>query len=93
MLTLDSDIQIPSYVISTTVDQDAVLLNTKTNKYYALDEVGACFWALITKNKTLQEAYRQLLDEYAVSPDELRKDLLELISDLVENKLVQIAEK
>ena len=93
MLTLDSEIQIPSYVISTTVDQDAVLLNTKTNKYYALDEVGARFWALITKKKTLQEVYRQLLDEYAVSPDELEKDLLELINDFVENKLVKIAEK
>ena len=93
MLTLDSEIQIPSYVISTTVDQDAVLLNTKTNKYYALDEVGARFWVLITENKTLQEVYRQLLDEYAVSPDELEKDFLELINDLVENKLVKIAEK
>jgi len=93
MLTLDTALHIPAHVLSTTVDQDAVLLNTQTNQYYALDEVGARFWSLITENKLLKEAYKVLLGEYDVSPSELEQDILELLTDLMENNLVEITEK
>ena len=92
MLTLDTTLDIPAHVLSTTVDQDAVLLNTQTNKYYALDEVGARFWALLTENNLLRDAYKILLDEYEVSPSQLEQDLLELLTDLVENSLVETVE-
>jgi len=93
MLTLDTALYIPAHVLSTTVDQDAVLLNIQTNKYYALDEVGARFWSLITENNLLKEAYKVLLGEYDVNPSELEQDILELLTDLVENNLVKITEK
>ena len=92
MLTLDTTLHIPAHILSTTVDQDAVLLNTQTNKYYALDEVGARFWALLTENNLLRDAYKILLDEYEVSPSELEQDLLELLTDLLENNLVESVE-
>ena len=57
MLSLNAVIHIPAHIISTTVDQDAVLLNTKQNKYYALDEVGARFWHLLSEEKTLNDNY------------------------------------
>lgn len=90
MLTLNATIRIPAHTISTKVDDDAVLLNTKNNQYYALSEVGARFWSLLTESKTLKEAHQLLLDEYEVSPEELEKDLLELLSDLKDNNLVGI---
>ena len=92
MLTLDATLNIPAHVLSTTVDQDAVLLNTQTNKYYALDDVGARFWALLTENNLLRDAYKMLLDEYEVSPSQLEQDLLELLTDLLENNLLEIIE-
>jgi len=90
MLTLDTALHIPAHVLSTTVDQDAVLLNTQTNQYYALDEVGARFWGLLTEKNLLKDVYKMLLDEYEVEPTQLEQDLLELLADLLENNLVEI---
>lgn len=92
MLTIDSVLQIPAHVLFTTIENDAVLLNTETNKYYALNEVGARFWKLLTEGKILREAHRLLLEEYEVESADLEQDLLELVEDLRENGLVEITE-
>ena len=90
MFSLKTKIIIPKHVISTTVEQDAVLLNTQNNQYYTLDEVGARFWTLLAGGNTLQQINASLLDEYDVASDVLERDLLELIADLRENDLVQV---
>ena len=92
MLTLDATLNVPTHVLFTTVDQDAVLLNTLTNKYYTLNEVGARFWNLLTGGKTLREAHQALLEEFEVESPQLEQDLLELVGDLRENGLVEITE-
>jgi hypothetical protein len=92
MLTLDVRLKLPAHVSFTLVEEDAILLNTQTNKYYALDEVGARLWGLLNEGKRLKEAYQILLDEYEVEPARLEKDLLELIDHLMENGLVEIAQ-
>ena len=92
MLTLKSTLKIPVYILSTTVDDDAVLLNTQNNKYYSLDEVGARLWYLLGENTLLKDAYAMILKEYEVSPAQLEEDLLELLTDFRENGLVEIVE-
>ena len=89
MLTLDAALRIPDNVLFTTVDDDAVLLNTRTNQYFALDEVGARAWNLLTEGKSLRAAYEILLDEYEVDPIPLERDLLDLVGHLAENGLVE----
>jgi hypothetical protein len=92
MLTLDAVLHIPAHVLYTTVEQDAVLLNTLTNKYYSLNEVGARFWNLLTAGKTPRQAHQVLLNEFEVESPQLEQDLLELISRLHENGLVGFTE-
>ncbi len=92
MLTLDTTLQIPAQVLYTTVEQEAVLLNTLTNKYYSLNEVGARCWNLLAKGQSLREAYHVLLGEFEVESPQLEKDLLELIERLEKSGLVEITE-
>ena len=89
MLTLTAALRIPDNVLFTTVDDDAVLLNTRSNQYFALDEVGARAWNLLTEGKSLRAAYEILLDEYEVDPVPLERDLLDLVGHLAENGLVE----
>jgi hypothetical protein len=90
MLTLDSALRIPPHVLFRLVEQDAVLLNTQTNKYYALDEVGARLYGLLKDGKGLRESYQVLASEYEVAAARLEGDLLELLGHLLENGLVEI---
>jgi hypothetical protein len=89
MLTLVTALHIPDYVMSTTDTEDIVLLNARTDQYYALDEVGSRLWGLLKDGKPLREIYQGLLDEYEVAPVQLEKDILELLEHLLENGLVE----
>ena len=91
MLSLDSDLHLPEHVVFTFVEQDAILLNTRTNKYFALDDVGRRFWELLKEGKSLREGYQALLEEYEVEPARLEADLLELVGQLVEHGLVDVS--
>ena len=92
MLTLDSTVHLPDYVSSTIVEEDAILLNTHTNKYFALDEVGTGLWNLLSEGKLLRECHRVLLQEYEVDHAQLEKDILELLEQLRNHKLVEIVQ-
>lgn len=89
MLTLDSRLQVPAHVLFTKVDEDAVLLNTRTNQYFSLDEVGAHFWTMAAEGKSLRAAFEDLLDEYEVDDAQLEGDLLSLVERLMEHGLVE----
>lgn len=74
----------------TTVDETAVLLNTKTNQYFSMDDVGARFWELLKAGHSLREIHQTLLTEYEVASVTLEHDLLELLSHLKESGLVEV---
>jgi hypothetical protein len=90
MLTLDAVLKIPAHVSFSVVGQDAFLLNTSTNKYFALEAVGTRLWELMKDDKTPRQACQVILGEYEVDPAQLEHDLLELLGHLLENGLVEI---
>jgi len=92
MLTLDSTLHIPANVSFSVVGEDAFLLNTRTNKYFALEKVGTRMWELLNEGKPLREAYQTLLDEYEVTQTQLEQDVLELLDHMMDNGLVEIVQ-
>jgi hypothetical protein len=93
MLTLDTALYIPAHVLYTMIEQDAVLLNTLTNNYYSLNEVGARYWSLLVEGQTSRQAHQILLKEFEVESSQLEQDLLDLISQLHADGLVTTTEK
>ena len=92
MTTLESRINIPQDVLFRDVDGEAVILNLATGKYFGLDQVGTRMWALLAQHKSIADCYRALLDEYDVTAEQLQRDLLNLIDNLVSQQLIQIDE-
>lgn len=92
MLTLDAVLRIPAYVSFSVVGADAFLLNTQTNKYYGLEEVGARLWQLLSEGNSLRIAYQIILTEYEVGPPELENDIRKLLKHLIENGLVELVD-
>jgi hypothetical protein len=73
------------------IEGESVLLNLKNEQYYGLDEVGTSMWQALTTKDSIQAAYNALLDEYAVEPETLRRDLEDLLGKLTEQGLVEIS--
>lgn len=70
------------------LDQGAVLLDRNGEAYYELDEVGMRLWQLLAANGDFDAAVVQMLIEYEVEVDELRRELLELLEDMAQSDLV-----
>jgi hypothetical protein len=90
LITLESAISVPEDVLFREVEGEAVLLNTATGKYFGLDEVGTRMWTLLAEHGQVDSAYRALLEEYDVAPEQLQKDLIDLVGKLVTHGLIQV---
>lgn len=74
------------------LDGESVILDLSNENYFGLDEIGTRMWQTLVDAPTIQVAYDTLLKEYDVSPEQLRKDMEELISQLVDNGLLELKE-
>ena len=90
MLTFKDRATAPKHVLVRPVDQESVLLNLETERYFGLDETGTRMWQLLTTSPDIDAAYQELLAEYDVQPELLRENLAELVGHLVEHGLLQI---
>jgi hypothetical protein len=76
--------------ISSDLAGEKVILNHKKGAYYALDEVGALVWGELEKGEASFIVLKErVLESYDVDPDVLDNDLMELLKELVAEKLVE----
>lgn len=67
---------------------ESVLLDLKSEQYFGLDAVGTRIWQLIEQDGDLINVFEQLLDEYEVEAEQLERDIIELVDQLLEAGLV-----
>ena len=91
MVSFMDRVVVPSHVLVRFLDKESVLLNIETERYFGLDETGTRMWQLVTAAPKIEVAYEQLLEEYDVQPELLRENLTDLLNQLVENGLLQVA--
>jgi hypothetical protein len=65
-----------------------VLLDPVGGEYYSLDEIGGRIWALCDGRRSIEQMVAVLCEEYEVSPDTVRADILELFEELAGEGLV-----
>ena len=92
MATLKSQISIPEEVLFRDLDGEAVVLNLTSGKYYGLDETGTRMWTLLAQYSRIDAAFKDLLEEYEVTEDQLRQDLLNLVDELAAHGLLELHE-
>lgn len=78
--------------LSTTIDDEMVILHTSKGKYYGLNSVGRFIWNLIQEPQALDEICAAVTAEYDVEYDRCEEDVSEMITELAEKGLVTISE-
>ncbi len=56
---------------------------TEANSLYVLNETGAAIWERLDGNRSLQEIAGDLLQDYEVPPEQIERDVQELVNDLL----------
>jgi len=75
-------------VVFRELDAEAVLLDLESGVYFGLDAVGTRVWTLLLEHGTPEQVCARMLEEYDVSPEILREDVLRLVGELAGKGLV-----
>lgn len=89
MYQVEQRIQINQSIVCAELDQEMVLLNVETGKYFGLDSIGTRIWELLTNGADEEGIIASLLNEYEVDPVQLRRDVSEFLNALRDKNLVQ----
>ena len=84
-------VKVPDDVLISGLQDESVILNLDSERYFGLDEVGTRILSVLATANSIEAAYEILLEEYDVDGQVLRQDLLSLVEQLVEQGLVEIS--
>jgi len=87
-MKLTDKITIAPQAVARKVGEELVILHLESGTYFGLDPVGARIWELIGEDKTLAEIYEVMLTEYDVPREDLERDTINLIEDLLAKELI-----
>ncbi|RXJ82986.1 PqqD family protein [Arcobacter cloacae] len=82
--------QIPQTVFIQEIDDEIILLDTTTQEYFSLNEVGKNIIDLISENLTKDEMVEELSNIYEVDRIQIEKDLINFAKLLEEKGLITI---
>ncbi|HEU5459026.1 MAG TPA: PqqD family protein [Pyrinomonadaceae bacterium] len=89
-ISFSDRVKIPDDVLISKLQEESVILNLDSERYYGLDDVGTRIMSVLTTSESIEVAYQTLLREYDVDPQVLRQDLLELVQNLADQGLIHI---
>lgn len=81
-------VAVPDGVLISQLQEESVILNLESERYFGLDDVGTRFLTVLTSSDSIESAYETLLAEYDVDSQALRHDLLELVEKLIDQGLL-----
>ena len=58
------------------------------DELYTLNETGRTIWKRLDGTKSLQEVVEELSREYEAAPEEIEEDVMGLVSELLERKIL-----
>ena len=90
-ISFSDRVRVPDDVLISNLQEESVILNLDSERYYGLDDVGTRFLSVLNTSDSIEAAYETLAQEYDVDREVLRKDLLTLVENLIEQGIVQIS--
>ena len=90
LFSFSDRVEVPAHVMVRFLEKESVFLNLETERYYGLDETGTRMWQVVTAAPCIEDAYAQLLSEFAIEADVLRRNFSELLGRLVDDGLLQV---
>lgn len=76
--------------LSTTIDEETVILHETAGKYYGLNDVGTFIWKLLEEPRTIEAICEEVTAEYDVENKQCEEDIKQMLSDLAAKGLVRL---
>jgi hypothetical protein len=73
------------------MDGELVMMGQEQGEYYGLRDVAASIWEHLAEPRTVEELVELVCEEWSVTPEVCRPDILAFLDDLLLRKLVSPA--
>lgn len=72
------------------VDNEILILDRKDNKIHQLNATASFIWKKCDESHSIEFIIKELINDFEISPEEARKDVLDTIRLLQENNLLEL---
>jgi len=90
-ISFSDRVRVPDGVLVSRLQEESVILNLDSERYFGLDDVGTRVLSVLTSADSIETAYASLLAEYDVDGPALRQDLLALVESLLQQGIIEVA--
>ena len=80
-----------SDILSSTIDNEVVMMSSEKGMYYNLNPIGSRIWELLETPQTIESLCTQLMDEYDVDEATCKQETEEFIQSLSERGLIEMS--
>lgn len=87
-IALSDCMTINSSVVFRDLSGETILLNLDSGVYYGLDAVGTRVWQLLADELPLTTVCSMMQKEYAAEPAVIERDVLKLVGELCDKRLL-----
>lgn len=89
-ITPDSCVVRSAEFITSTVENDLVMMSLEKGTYYGLDAIGSQIWENIAEPITIPALCQKLTDQFEVDANQCREDVLTFLNELVKEDMVHV---
>jgi hypothetical protein len=89
-ISFSDRVRVPDDVLISPLQEESVVLNLDSERYYGLDNVGTRFLSVLTTANSIDAAYQSLAEEYDIDREVLRQDLVALIQNLLQQGIIEV---
>ena len=75
-------------ILFSKLGDEAVILHLKSETYFSLDPVGVRMWEVLCAKQEIDPTIPVLLEEYDIDQETLRRDLEDLVANLLAEKIL-----
>jgi hypothetical protein len=90
-ISFSDRVRVPDGVLISRLQEESVILNLDSERYFGLDDVGTRVLSVLTTADSIEAAYTSLLDEYDVDGPVLKQDLLALVENLLQQGIIEVS--
>ena len=91
-VALDTIVRRNAAITFTDLDDIVVMMDVDKGRYYELDPVATRIWKLLDTAKPVAEICDVLVEEYDVTPDVCRRDVLDMLHEACERGIIEVGE-
>ena len=90
-LNLDSVVQRNPEMVSADMDGETVMMSIENSAYYGLNAVGSDLWDAMENPVSISALCDRVTDNFDIDLTSCKTDVMELLTDLRQRNLVQLA--